>query len=273
MIDADRFYRDSETVSSFGEKWIHISYKEFLEFFGSKKELTPHDLVIGAYFTYGWMPTMLELKGDIGVVTAIANKSRREEGISKDEFSRFADAINGSVVGASKLLHFICPKKHAIWDSRVYRYLHQEAPYQYRLEAANAYRNYLAFLDVLVTDSRFKAFKLKVVDAVGYPVTDKRACELLMFTKGRKSDSTKHMQPDARTSRRFYEALNGTARHGRFTTSSPEFKNAVLKYAGSMRQSAAMEHAAKEFKIHLPPSYLLYPGSHIDRWRRQGFPK
>ncbi len=186
MIDADRFYRDAETASSFGEKWIHLSYKEFVEFFGSKKELTPHDLVIGAYFTYGWMPTMLELKGDIGALTAIANKSRRKEGISRDEFSRFACAINGSVVGASKLLHFICPEKHAIWDSRVYRYLHQEAPYQYRLEAPDAYWDYLAFLDALVTDSRFKAFKLKVDNAVGYPVTDKRACELLMFTKGKK---------------------------------------------------------------------------------------
>lgn len=186
MIDADRFYRDAETVPSWGEQWIHFSYKEFLEFFRSKKDLTPHDLIIGAYFTYGWMPTMLELKGDINVVTAIANKVRREEGISRDEFNCFARSINGSVVGASKLLHFICPNKHAIWDSRVYRYLHQEAPYQYRLEASNAYWNYLAFLDVLIKDSRFQAFKRKVDVAVGYTVTNKRACELLMFVKGKK---------------------------------------------------------------------------------------
>ena len=128
MIDADRFYRDAETVSSFGDRWIHSSYKEFLEFFASKDELTPHDLVIGAYFTYGWMPTMLELKGDIDVVTAICASKSRREGISKGEFSRLAEAINGSVVGASKLLHFINPKKYAIWDSRVYRYLHRRGP-------------------------------------------------------------------------------------------------------------------------------------------------
>ena len=69
------------------------------------------------------------------------------------------------------------------------------------------------------------------------------------------------------------EALKGSTRYGSFTTGSPEFKNAVLKYAGSMRQSMAMEHAARELGIHLPRSYLLYPGSHINRWRRQGFPK
>ena len=186
MIDADTFYRDAETTTSFGEDWIHLSYKEFLAFFSSKKELTPHDLVIGAYFTYGWMPTMLELKGDINEVAAIANKARKKEGISRADFSRLADAINGSVVGASKLLHFICPEDHAIWDSRVYRYLHQEAPWQHRLEAPNAYWDYLSFLAALATDSRFKAFKMKVNGAVGYTVTDKRACELLMFTKGKK---------------------------------------------------------------------------------------
>jgi hypothetical protein len=263
VIDADRFYRDAETISFFGERWIHISYKEFLEFFASKDELTPHDLVIGAYFTYGWMPTMLELKGDIDVVTAFANKSRREA-ISEGEFSRLAEAINGSVVGASKLLHFINPEKYAIWDSRVYRYLHQETPYQYRLEAQNAYWEYLAFLNVLSEDSRFNALRLKVIATIGYPVTDKRACELLMFNKGKKENPSNPMQVDART---------GSARHGKLSTSSSEFKNAVLKYAGSMKQSEAMEKAAIEFGIQLPNSYLLYPGSHINRWRSQGFPK
>jgi hypothetical protein len=65
-----------------------------------------------------------------------------------------------------------------------------------------------------------------------------------------------------------------TAVHcGRFNTSSPEFKNAVLQHAGNMRQSEAMKQAAKELGVHLPHSYLKYPGSHINRWRRQGFPK
>jgi hypothetical protein len=71
----------------------------------------------------------------------------------------------------------------------------------------------------------------------------------------------------------FKEDFNATVSSGRFTTSSPEFKNAVFKYCGSMTQSAAMKHAAKEFGIALPRSYLIYPGSHINRWRRQGFPK
>ena len=263
MIDADRFYRDAETVSSFGERWIHDSYKEFLKFFATKEKLSSHDFVIGAYFTYGWMPRMLELNGDINVVTAIANKSRRER-ISKDEFLRLAGAINGSVVGASKLLHFLNPKEYAIWDSRVYRYIHQETPHQYRLEVPNAYWEYLAFLNVLAEDSRFKNFRIKVISTIGYPVTDKRACELMMFVKGKKEKPSAPMQANSY----IVDEPNGMV-----TTSSPKFKNAVLKYADSLKQSAAMKKAAREFGIQLPPSYLLYPGSHINRWRGQGFPK
>jgi len=69
------------------------------------------------------------------------------------------------------------------------------------------------------------------------------------------------------------EVLNTTVHNGCFTTSSPEFKNAVLQHAGNMTQSEAMEQAAKELGVHLPDSYLKYPGSHINRWRGQGFPK
>ena len=71
----------------------------------------------------------------------------------------------------------------------------------------------------------------------------------------------------------FNETSNSISRNRTVTTGSPEFKNAVLKYASTMPQSAAMERAAREFEIRLPPSYLQYPGSHIYRWRQQGFPK
>jgi hypothetical protein len=69
------------------------------------------------------------------------------------------------------------------------------------------------------------------------------------------------------------EILNTAVQYGRITTSSPEFKNAVLQHAGNMRQAEAMRQAAKELGVHLRDSYLKYPGAHIHRWRQQGFPK
>jgi len=60
---------------------------------------------------------------------------------------------------------------------------------------------------------------------------------------------------------------------GRYDTGSAEFKNLTLKYCQTMIQKKAMLNAAEELGVELPPSYLSYPSSHIDRWRRQGFPK
>ncbi len=60
---------------------------------------------------------------------------------------------------------------------------------------------------------------------------------------------------------------------GGFNTGSPEFKNMALQYAGKMRQADAMKQAAEELGVRLPPSYLRYPASHINRWRQQGYPR
>jgi hypothetical protein len=59
---------------------------------------------------------------------------------------------------------------------------------------------------------------------------------------------------------------------GIHTTSSPKFINRVFSYLQSMTQSQAMDRAGQEIGVKLPTSYLRHPGSHIDRWRKQGYP-
>jgi hypothetical protein len=56
-----------------------------------------NNVVIGSYFTYGWMPTMLELRGDLAEVTAIANKAKKRGKIEQKELMQVAKAINRSV--------------------------------------------------------------------------------------------------------------------------------------------------------------------------------
>ncbi len=186
MTLADRFFQDARNIKNLADPATHRSYKEFLAYFSSLQELTERDIIIGAYFTYGWMPTILDLRGDLAEVVRITNSVKQSKTITDEQFRKVAFAINGSVVGASKLLHFICPHKHGIWDSRVYRYLHQEEPYQYRLEAPDSYWNYLTDLGRLAGDERFPAVKIEVEKVVGYTVTDKRAAELVMFIHGKK---------------------------------------------------------------------------------------
>lgn len=186
MALADRFFRDAPNITNAVDPAIHLSYREFLAHFSNLQSLTAHDVVIGAYFTYGWMPTMLDLRGNLADVVKIANSVKQSKKITDEELRKVAFAINGSVVGASKFLHFISPNDHAIWDSRVYRYLHEKEPYPYRLEAPDAYWNYLSDLDALANDPRFPATKQAVEKVVGYVVTNKRAAELVMFTNGKK---------------------------------------------------------------------------------------
>lgn len=43
--------------------------------------------------------------------------------MSKDELHILKKVVNNSIVGVSKLLHFISPEVYTIWDSRVASYL------------------------------------------------------------------------------------------------------------------------------------------------------
>lgn len=181
----DRFFLDAPNIKDMNEPATHRSYQEFLAFFRSKKRLVEHDVVIGAYFTYGWMPTILNLRGDLSGPVSIANKVKHGDPITKEEIQIVASVINGSVVGASKFLHFINPTKHAIWDSRVFRYLHQKIPYGYRLQKPTAYSEYLELLADLAKDARFEDTRRVVRKVVGYEVTDNRAAELVMYHNGK----------------------------------------------------------------------------------------
>lgn len=185
-----RFFKAASKTSDFGPSWVHASYKEFVGYFRSipkEKPLTDHNFIVVAYFSYGWMPTMLRLGENVSAAIQVVNKARSlPQSINEEEFLTIASVINGSVVGASKLLHFICPEKYAIWDSRVYRFIFKEEPSTHRLSKPHAYQDYLDALRVLTKSSSFQRAKVSVVKAVGYRITDLRACELIMFANGKK---------------------------------------------------------------------------------------
>ena len=81
--------------------------------------------MIGRFMTYGWMPTILDELGELDDVSKEGNlvkylnkaKHHKKERLNIREIEHIASCINNSVVGASKLLHFINPNVYAIWDS------------------------------------------------------------------------------------------------------------------------------------------------------------
>lgn len=159
-------------------------YQYYINFFKEKEVLTESDVVIGVGFTYSWMPTILKNLNlsKLDKVTSILNNVKHRVEISNDDFLLLKEFSNNSLVGASKLLHFINPEEYAIWDSRVFKFLNNnEAAHKYKLEKVHVYRQYLSYLSNLKTSGTLDNIVATLKAKIGYPISDYRALELLFF--------------------------------------------------------------------------------------------
>ena len=116
--------------------WIHRSYPHFIRFFRDKNILDEHDVIIGRFFTYGWMPRILLDLGDVSKeseddLVKYLNEAKNHDkpSLESRKFEHIARCMNNSVVGASKLLHFINPHVYAIIDTKVCEYLQYRSQY------------------------------------------------------------------------------------------------------------------------------------------------
>jgi len=101
------------------------SYFEFVKYFEEIATIDYHSLVISSYFTYGWMPTILknfDTENDVKKSIDIFNKVKNNIEIDNGEYYSLIKCINNSIVGVSKLLHFINPTQYPIFDSRIKNY-------------------------------------------------------------------------------------------------------------------------------------------------------
>lgn len=163
-----------------------LSYPHIVSYFEQRDPIEAVDLVRGAHMAYGWMPTVLELYPqspniDLDQGAQLLTRARRDGSLTNEEMGALAALINNSLVGASKLLHFVAPEHFAIWDSRIYRFLFERTPHVYRVRSIQLYREYLESLSQLRNDPRFPEFHGSVNGKLGYPVSALRAIELIMF--------------------------------------------------------------------------------------------
>ena len=161
------------------------SYPHLQAWLNSKLVLDEQNLICAAHMVYGWMPTILELhpgesfSSHDGVT--LLNKARKQGSLSVGEIDQLAGLVNNSVVGASKLLHFVNPEAFAIWDSRIYRFIHSQEAHHYRVNSAAEYERYLAQLRQLRQDPRLAGFHASINRKMGYEVSALRALEVVMF--------------------------------------------------------------------------------------------
>lgn len=174
-----------------------VSYPHLISYFEGKNPLTDADFIRGMHMVYGWMPTMLEIHIDcpdtvkkayiLKHAVALINKAKDESHLEKEDIENLKKVINNSVVGASKLLHFISPEKFPIWDTRVYSYIFKERAYGYRVNNSGKYLEYLSLVKDIIEQDGFDQIHDTVNKKIGYGVTPVRAAELIMFQNG-KSD-------------------------------------------------------------------------------------
>lgn len=160
-----------------------LSYPYFLNYFQNLESINLENLVIGISFTYSWMPTILKALNlkNTEEVLFILNEVKKGKLIDEQQLTTLKTTFNNSLVGTSKLLHFINPKQYAIWDSRVFRFLNDVEPHKYRLEKPRAYIKYLNLIEELKNEKAFTAFFELMKQKVGYDITEYRALELAFF--------------------------------------------------------------------------------------------
>ena len=157
------------------------SYYHFVKYFEGKDEITEHKLVVGANFTYGWMPTIMNFKSDdFQLAVTILNKAKGIERISNEDILLLKGLINNSLVGVSKLLHFINPDVYAIWDSRVCNFLTGKT-HKYKVETPNLFWSYLDLCKRVSLDPAFEPIHERYKEKVGFEITPMRTIEQIMF--------------------------------------------------------------------------------------------
>lgn len=147
--------------------------------------MTEQDLVVGANFTYGWMPTILNFKSDeFSAAVSILNEAKRPERISDESIQTLKKLINNSLVGVSKLLHFINPEVYAIWDSRVCNFLTGKS-YSDKVQKIELFWSYLDLCNRVSSEPEFNAIHEQYIKKTGFQITHMRTVEQIMFICGK----------------------------------------------------------------------------------------
>jgi hypothetical protein len=166
-----------------------LSYPHILSYFANRSPLDVADFVRGAHLVYGWMPTALDLYPQppnltLAQAASLLESARAQGTISDEHLSALVSVVNNSLVGTSKLLHFVRPDVFPIWDNKIYSYVFEEKPHHYRLSDISKFREFARRVNAIRADKRFGGFHASVNLKVGYQVSEPRAVDLIMFLNG-----------------------------------------------------------------------------------------
>lgn len=175
-----------------------IGYEALRGLFAQKLDFSSLiDIRAGAYAVYGWMPTILDRWPasdntllELGELARFARgrdytavRARIAPGL-KEKLAVYR-ALNNSIVGTSKFLHFAAPSIFPIWDSRVARNFGFK--HQYQLASGS---NYLAYYDAVHTCIETNSETQALLKMLALPnVGQVRTLEYLLYLYDRRRHS------------------------------------------------------------------------------------
>jgi len=131
------------------------------------------------------MPTILNLEiKEIDRVLFLLNAVKAGHLLDLEEIKTLKKCINNSLVGLSKLLHFINPGNYAIWDSRIFRYLTGKKS-TYGIDQPELYLQYLQRLKEIFENKNYIELHSMIERKFDNQLTPMRAIEILMFETDR----------------------------------------------------------------------------------------
>lgn len=187
IVPFDRWATDAQMVETPENDSFLLSYPEFLKHFARLSAITSHDFIVGAYLVYGWMPTIprrIFPQDSESPVIRVLNRVKERPQVSEGDLETVRSAVNHSLVGASKLLHFVNTEDFTIWDKRVYKYINGTRPTPAQINSVPNYLLYLANCAEIAEDRRFEAVHEAINGKIGYEVSSFRAIEWVMFMRG-----------------------------------------------------------------------------------------
>ena len=166
---------------TFGSSYVK-SYESIIDFFNDN-QLNENSLIQGAHMIYGWMPTILNItKHDLDTQNVLLSVEKISKEIDEANLIVLIKFMNNSNVGASKLLHFMYPKKYPIWDSKICKIITDKS-YPQNVKNTINYINYCEAIQNLINElpENLKNFKKEFEKIFKYQISNVRAAELMLF--------------------------------------------------------------------------------------------
>ncbi|MBU2947364.1 hypothetical protein [Zobellia uliginosa] len=192
-LTLERLEKDVREFDVFSSYVYKRTYNELLFFFQQVKVIEESHLILFAQIIYGSMPTMVNINLDNkDKLLTVLSKVQEGGELNFDEIKIVKEYINNSLVGTSKLLHFLNPKVYAIWDSRIHRYITGKSS-SYGIGDIKTYIVYLEKIKYISSQDGYNKIHEKIAKHFDYDIQPSRVMEIIMFQTDKTSSVSRFL--------------------------------------------------------------------------------